>query len=444
MIEKVIVHNILVLTTLALIVSLSHGKTSQKSEHFMEYLRIDVRHIDSKKNLSRFEFLQRMSHRSHQRINHLARITNNLSQFGSKIASGAKTDVHLGQGEYVMDVAIGTPSLSFPAIIDTGSDLIWTQCKPCERCFKQPTAIFNPSTSSTFKLMPCTANLCKALPVRGCSPNNMSCEYWYPYADESSTAGYLSSETFTLGSQNTNNVAFGCAVKNTDGFYNTSGLIGLGRGPLSLVSQLGFTKFSHCFSLDLQKQSPMFFGSLANLNPSAATGPTQSTPLLRNRIVRSYYYLSLLGITVGGTKLDIPSSVFALKSDGTNGMTIDSGTTYTYLHRKGYNVVKRAFKSLIKFPVANTSNIEFDLCFSAPSSASFNVPKLILHFDGADLDLPEKNYFIHDINTGLLCLTIMESPGLSVLGSMQQQNFFVTYDLQNDKLSFTPTQCDKL
>jgi Xylanase inhibitor N-terminal/Xylanase inhibitor C-terminal len=442
--EKVVLHNILILTTLVVIVSLSDGKTSQRSEDFMEYLRIDVRHIDSKENFSRSEFLQRMTRRSHQRMNHLARITNNLSRFVTKIASGAQTDVHLGQGQFVMDVAIGTPSLSLPAIIDSGSDLIWTQCKPCKYCFKQPTAIFNPSTSSTYKLMPCTANLCKELPIRECGPKNMSCEYWYPYTDDSSTAGYLSSETFTLGSHKANNVAFGCGIRNTGGFSKTSGLIGLGRGPLSLVSQLGYSKFSHCFSLNIQRQSPMFFGSLASLNASAATGSTQSTPLIRNRIVRSYYYLSLLGITVGGTKLDIPSSVFALKSDGTNGLFIDSGTTYTYLHTKGYNVVKNAFKSLMKFPVANSTNAELDLCFSVPSKASFDVPKLILHFDGADLDLPKKNYFIHDIDNSLLCLTIMESPGLSVLGSMQQQNLFVTYDLLNNKLSFTPTQCDKL
>lgn len=165
---------------MTILVSLSHAKTSKYS---MKHFRIDVRHIDSKENFSRLELLQRMTHRSHLWVIQLARRTNNiLSQVDSK---------------RVMDITIGTPSLSFPAIVDTGSDLIWTQCKPCERCYKQSSAIFEPSTSSTYEMMPCTNNMCRALPVHGCGEDNKSCGYWYPYAYKAFTAGYLSSETFT-------------------------------------------------------------------------------------------------------------------------------------------------------------------------------------------------------------------------------------------------------
>ncbi|AES68109.1 eukaryotic aspartyl protease family protein, putative [Medicago truncatula] len=33
--------------------------------------------------------------------------------------------------------------------IDTGSDLVWLQCKPCNICYKQTSPIFNPSKSSS-------------------------------------------------------------------------------------------------------------------------------------------------------------------------------------------------------------------------------------------------------------------------------------------------------
>jgi Xylanase inhibitor N-terminal/Xylanase inhibitor C-terminal len=437
-----ILQNYLTLTILVHLLHLSHAETSK---NFTKELRIDLRHIDSHGNFSKFMLLQRMTRRSHQRMIHLTEITHNLRQFDSNLALGVKTKVYMGSGEFVMDIAIGTPSLSFPAILDTGSDLVWTQCRPCERCFNQSTTIFDPSASSTYKILPCTANLCKALPHFKCGVNNTSCQYQYGYADKTSTAGNLSSETFTLGSTKVNNIAFGCATNNTDGFPESSGLVGLGRDSLSLVSQLGFKKFSYCFaSLDEKKKSPMFFGSLAYLNQSVATGPTQSTLLVQSRQNPSFYYLSLLGITVGTTKLDIPSTTFALKTDGSGGTVIDSGTTVTFLQTAGYNVVKNAFISQIKLPIVNGSRVGADLCFSIPSNSSFDLPKFILHFDGADLDLPDINYFIGDPDVGLLCLTVMPSPDMSILGNMLQQNFFTIYDIGENKLSFIPTQCDKL
>ncbi|KAF0905253.1 hypothetical protein E2562_003854 [Oryza meyeriana var. granulata] len=53
--------------------------------------------------------------------------------------------VENGAVSYHMNLSTGTPPLTFPAIIDTGSDLIWTQCAPCTKCFKQLTLLFEPS-----------------------------------------------------------------------------------------------------------------------------------------------------------------------------------------------------------------------------------------------------------------------------------------------------------
>lgn len=441
MITKLL-HNVLTLTALVFLLSPSHATTSK---HSIKHLRIDLRHIDSHRNFSKLMLMQRMACRSHQQMIRLGKKTHNLSQFDSNLASGAQTDVYVGSGEFVMDIAIGTPSLSFSAILDTGSNLVWTQCKPCERCFNQSTTIFDPSASSTYKRFPCAADLCKALPHFKCSVNNASCQYRYGYADKTSTAGILSSETFTLGTTKVDNIAFGCATNNTDGFPASSGLVGLGRDSLSLISQLGLKNFSYCFaSLDKEKKSSMFFGSLPYLNRSVATGTTQSTPLVQSPQNPSFYYVSLLGITIGTTKLDIPSSTFALKSDGSGGTVVDSGTAVTFLQTTGYNIVKNAFMSQIKLPVVNGSVVGADLCFSAPSNATVDLPKFVLHFDGADLDLPETNYFISDPNIGLLCLAVMPSRDASILGNMLQQNFFITYDIGENKLSFIPTQCDKL
>ncbi|XP_008777368.2 aspartic proteinase nepenthesin-2 [Phoenix dactylifera] len=401
-------------------------------------LRVDLIHVDSKGNYSKLELLQRAALRSNHRMARLIAKTTKAVDSGSKV----QAPVHAGNGEFLMDLAIGTPSLPFPAILDTGSDLIWTQCKPCTDCFEQPTPLFDPLRSSTFSRIPCSSDLCQALPTSTCKSD---CNYLYSYGDSSSTQGVLASETFAFGSTAVSDIAFGCGDANQGaGFSQGSGLVGLGRGPLSLISQLGLGKFSYCLtSLDESKKSPLLFGSLADLGGGAEK--VQSIPLVKNPSQPSFYYLTLKGITVGSINLQIPSSTFELQDDGTGGLIIDSGTSITYLELAGYKMVRKAFLSQMQLPVADGTDISLDLCFSLPSdSSTVEVPKLKFHFDGADLDLPADNYMIVDSSTGLLCLTVMPSHGMSILGNFQQQNMQILYDLENEKLSFIPTQCDQL
>ena len=65
-------------------------------------------------------------------------------------------------------------------------------------------------------------------------------------------------------------IGFGCGVNNqVIGMDNVARIVGLGRGTLSLVSQLGSRKFSYCFiSIGDNKSSSLLFGSLADLNAS--------------------------------------------------------------------------------------------------------------------------------------------------------------------------------
>ncbi|XP_042405198.1 aspartic proteinase nepenthesin-1-like [Zingiber officinale] len=414
-------------------------------------LRVELTHVDSDGNFSKFELLRRAAMRSSHRV---ARLTSGHSAAEVKAAapgssSQVEAPVHPGNGEFLMDLAIGTPSLAYSAILDTGSDLIWTQCKPCLECFSQPTAVFDPSNSSTYKKLPCSGDLCQALPTSRCATS--ACEYLYTYGDSSSTQGVLASETFGFGgganATAVPGVAFGCGDTNQgSGFTQAGGIVGLGRGPLSLISQLGLGKFSYCLtSFNQSKKSPLLFGSLADLSAGEAATAVQTIPLLKNPQQPSFYYLPLKGITVGGTRLQIPSSAFALQDDGTGGVIIDSGTSITYLVAAGYRQVKRAFLNQVQLPVADGSDVGLDVCFSLPAeSSSVEVPKLTFNFDGADLDLPAENYIIADSSTGLLCLTIMGSRGLSIIGNFQQQNLHVLYDLKEEALSFVSAQCDTL
>ena len=129
-------------------------------------------------------------------------------------------------------------------IADTGRDLTWTQCEPCEKCYKQNLPLFDPQQASTCGNVPCNSSPCKALDTASWGTNKNTCQYDYLYGDQSFTDGDLGVETLTIGSTTSHQatipkIVFGCG-HNNDGTFGEagSGIIGLGGDPLSLVSQL--------------------------------------------------------------------------------------------------------------------------------------------------------------------------------------------------------------
>ena len=74
----------------------------------------------------------------------------------------------------------------------------------------------------------------------------------------------------------------------------------------------------------------MHFGSSAMINPKGFTPFVQSA-----FIKRSFYYVTLEGISVGNTKVPIPQGTFDVTPDGDGGFVVDSGIPYTYLTGKG-------------------------------------------------------------------------------------------------------------
>ncbi|PKU82571.1 Aspartic proteinase nepenthesin-1 [Dendrobium catenatum] len=379
-------------------------------------LRINLTHIDSKSpNLSMDDRNLRAVKRSKIRMEF---ISSTLSTSSVDVS----TTVHFANDEYTADFAIGTPPVSVTAILDTGSDLIWTKC--------ETGSSYNPSASSTYSSLPCGSNFCQDS-ITSCSDGS-TCS--------ATVDGTMATETFSFGGTDVPGLAFGCSNSEMGSATMFSSLLGMGGGQLSLISQLGSGKFSYCLTTHDQSAitSPLLLGSLATPDPSA-----QSSPLVQNPNIPTYYYLSLQGITVGSTLLSIPSSAFAISSDGRGGLIIDSGTSFTILVASAYDVLSQEFQSQMGLPVVTGQN--FDLCFSTPSDGSFQPPKLIFHFEGADIDLPENNYLVRDGGGSVVCLAILQgSEDLSLFGNFQQQNMHIVYDVQEGKISFAPAQCENL
>lgn len=420
----------------------------QPHHHHQAGFRVALRHMDSGKNLTKLERVQHGIKRGKTRLQRLnAMVLAATTATEDSSTQQLEAPIHAGNGEYLMELSIGTPPESYPAVLDTGSDLIWTQCKPCSQCYKQPTPIFDPKKSSTFSKLSCSSNLCSALPSSTCSSDG--CNYVYSYGDYSMTQGVLATETFTFGDDKVSikNIGFGCGEDNEgDGFEQASGLVGLGRGPLSLVSQLKEPKFSYCLTpMGDSKTSLLLLGSLANTKEDS-NSLTVTTPLLTNPSQPSFYYLSLEGISVGDTRLSIEKSTFEVSDDGSGGVIIDSGTTITYIEENAFDALKKEFISQTKLPLDKSGTTGLDVCFTLPSgdTTQVEIPKLVFHFKGGDLELPAENYMIADSGLGVACLAMGASNGMSIIGNVQQQNILVNHDLQKGTISFVPTQCDQL
>ncbi|KAL7199872.1 hypothetical protein ACSBR2_022057 [Camellia fascicularis] len=118
-----------------------------------------------------------------------------------------------------MKLSIGTPPVPLFGIVDTGSDLTWTQCKPCTQCFKHKLPYFDPKHSSTYKELSCLSQFCEVLGSADpstCTGNDSICQYSISYGDNSFSIGHLAAETFTFESSTPRraapipNMVFGC------------------------------------------------------------------------------------------------------------------------------------------------------------------------------------------------------------------------------------------
>ncbi|GFZ14929.1 eukaryotic aspartyl protease family protein [Actinidia rufa] len=151
-----------------------------------------------------------------------------------------------------VSLTVGSPPQNVTMVLDTGSELSWLHCK---RTPTTPTT-FDPTRSKSYSPVPCTSPICRTrtrdftLPV-SCDSKGL-CHAILSYADASSIEGSLAADTFRVDGSDLPGMVFGCmdagSSTNLDEDSKTTGLIGMNRGSLSFVTQMGFRKFSYCIS----------------------------------------------------------------------------------------------------------------------------------------------------------------------------------------------------
>ncbi|XP_078444662.1 aspartyl protease family protein At5g10770-like isoform X2 [Wolffia australiana] len=393
----------------------------------------------SGKQLSKLTQVSSLAHDALRVASIQARVTGSWANYnstllGTQISIPARSGLYLGSGNYVITLSLGTPTKTQTVIFDTGSNINWVQCRPCAvACYSQAEPIFDPVQSSTYRNVTCTDPLCTGLSIRGCSTG--TCLYSVTYGDGSSTVGFLATDTLTLTPTNVlNNFVFGCGQNNRGLFKGAAGLLGLGRSSYSLNSQLSGTLgkvFSYCLPSTDSLTGYLNLGS--PLKP-----PTGFTAILTNSRAPSLYFIDLIGISVGATRLNLSPTVF--RSVGT---LIDSGTVITRLPPMAYAALRAEFQArMTQYARAPAVSI-LDTCYNFASGTTISYPIIKLHYTSLDVTLPGVGVF-YPVGGSTFCLafagnTDPAQPG--IIGNVQQKTFEVTYDIPGNRIGFATAGC---
>ncbi|KAK1664169.1 hypothetical protein QYE76_052328 [Lolium multiflorum] len=353
-----------------------------------------------------------------------------------KVSIPAHLGDSVGSLEYVVKLGLGTPAVEQVVLMDTGSDLSWVQCKPCNSsdCYPQKDPLFDPSKSSTYAPIPCDSALCKTLQSdrygNGCTSNGTQCGYRVEYGGGSKTTGVYSNDALTLAPDVViNNFHFGCGYHQGGPNDKYDGLLGLGGSPESLpvqTSKLYGGAFSYCLPSVSSGAGFLALGAPSN------TSGFRFTPMTRFMHETTFYVVRLTGISVGGKQLSIPRKVFE------GGMIIDCGNILTHLPDTAYGELKSAFRAaMAAYPLLPH---KYDTCYNFTGYSNITVPRVALTFSGGvtvDLDVPN-GVLLDD------CLAFTDSGPddyVGIIGNVNQRSLEMLYDVGGGRLGFRAGAC---
>ncbi|MFS7959506.1 putative nepenthesin [Helianthus anomalus] len=401
---------------------------------------------------------------------------------------------------YIISLNLGSPPQVIQVYMDTGSDLTWVPCGNlsfnCIDCqdytIHSSMSRYSPLQSSSCVRDTCASQFCidvhssdnpyDPCNIAGCSLSTLMkgiCSrpcpsFVYTYG-EGIVSGTLTRDTLRVHgttdrdvTREVSNFGFGCVGSS---YREPIGIAGFGKGSLSLPSQLGFIQkgFSHCFlpfkfADNPNVSSPLVVGDLA----ISSKEHMQFTPMLTNPMYPNYYYIGLVGISLGtasGSLIQVSTNLRDFDISGNGGMLIDSGTTYTHLPQPFYSQLLSELESVINHPRATEveARTGFDLCFRVPCINNITnglalmdiddhlLPSITFHFmNNVSLVLPQGNSFYAmgapRNSTVVKCLLFQsmddeEDGPAGVFGSFQQQNVEVVYDMENQRIGFQTMDC---
>lgn len=202
----------------------------------------------------------------------------------------------------------------------------------------------------------------------------------------------------------------------------------------NFISQTGPTlgrAFCYCIPPPHRHYGYLLFGDEARTKCKAES----STPLIDD----SDYTVNLTGITFNNEKIDIADL-------GRHTTLVDSGTTITRLSPLVYDELRSKFqKYMSEYSKSNVKSQEkiFDLCYYRKDYDSVRPPKIVLHFDQANVTLDPAG-IVSRWSKSQICLAFAANElnkNMNILGSTQMMNLNILFDVGAKKIGFGKGKC---
>ncbi|XP_058731106.1 aspartic proteinase Asp1-like [Vicia villosa] len=354
-------------------------------------------------------------------------------------------------GFYNVTLNIGQPPRPYFLDVDTGSELTWLQCDaPCSQCSETPHPLYKPSND----FVPCKDPLCASLQPNDdytCEDPNQ-CDYEIKYADQFSTLGVLLNDVyllnFTNGVQLKVRMALGCGydqIFSPSSYHPLDGILGLGRGKASLVSQLnsqGLVRnvIGHCLSS--RGGGYIFFG---NAYDSSQMSWTPISSIHSGK----HYSAGPAELVFGGRKTGV----------GSLDIIFDTGSSYTYFNSPAYHaLISLVNKELHRKPLKVAPDDQtLPMCWHGkkPFRSINEVKKyfkpLTLSFGNggkvkSQFEIPPEAYLIIS-NKGNVCLGILNGPEvglgeLNLIGDISMLDKVMVFDNEKELIGWGPADCN--
>ncbi|XP_008813298.2 aspartyl protease APCB1 [Phoenix dactylifera] len=364
-------------------------------------------------------------------------------------------------GQYYTSILVGNPPRPYFLDVDTGSDLTWIQCDaPCSSCAKGPHPLYKPTKG---KIVPPGDSMCLEMQSNqnlGYCESCPQCDYEIEYADHSSSMGVLARDQMYLtvanGGRTKLDFVFGCAYDQQGQLLaspaKTDGILGLGRGKISLPSQLAnqgilSNVVGHCFTSEADGGGYMFLGD--DFVPR--WGMTW-VPILGD--LTNYYRARVLKISYGGQQLKV-----GRKGGNVIQVVFDSGSSYTYFPNEAYASLVASLKYVSRGLVRDDSDPTLPICWRAnfPVRSLKDVKQFFepvtLQFEkkwgimSRTLTIPPEGYLIIN-NQGNVCFGILNGTevhdGMTIiLGGISLRGKLVVYDNMQQKVGWVQSDCIK-
>ncbi|KAL2481322.1 Eukaryotic aspartyl protease family protein [Abeliophyllum distichum] len=365
-------------------------------------------------------------------------------------------------GLYFTKVKLGSPPREFNVQIDTGSDILWVTCSPCNNC-PQTSGLgvelnsFDATSSSTVSSISCADNICASIVQTAsaeCSTQSNLCGYSFQYGDGSGTAGFYVSDLLyfdtilgtSLIANSSAPIVFGCSTSMSGDLTKSDravdGIFGFGQQRLSVISQLsshGITPkvFSHCLKGEGNGGGILVLGEI--LDPRIVY-----TPLVPSQ---PHYNLYLQSIAVNGQVLPIDPAVFT--TSGNQGTIVDSGTTLAYLVEEAYDPFVGALTAAVSQsarPIVSKGNKCYLVSTSIHSMAQIFPPVSLNFAGGVSMVLRPEDYLVRMgfvDGDAMWCIGFIkvQSPGTTILGDLVLKDKIFVYDLARQRLGWADYDC---